>query len=103
MNIDIYTLRGADMKIYRWFYKEQHKASISGIVVANNWDTAVEYTKGYLSDQFADINGNMHFIISEDASNLDENNSVPVTLWVWEIEEDDDYHYAYPNCIAVSY
>ena len=31
--------------MYRWYYKEEGKVTISGVVLAETWDDAVEKTK----------------------------------------------------------
>ena len=84
--------------MYRWYYKEEGKKTISGVVLAETWDDAVEKTKEYLEHQFDDINGEMNFITLKDTK---ESNSV--TVWVWKADDDDDYNSTFPDCIAVSY
>jgi len=84
--------------MYRWYYKEDGKTTISGVVLAETWDDAVEKTKEYLKHQFDDINGEMNFVTAEDATN-----TKPVTLWVWEADTDDDYNDDFSDCLAVAY
>lgn len=84
--------------MYRWFYKEEGKTTISGVVLAETWDDAVEKTKEYLEHQFDDINGKMNLVTAEDATN-----NKLVTLWVWEADTDDDYNDDFPDCLAVAY
>lgn len=74
--------------MYRWYYKEEGKTTISGVVLAKTWDEAFEKTKEYLEHQFDDINGEMRFSTS---------------LWIWEAAEDDDYDKSFPDCLAVAY
>lgn len=88
--------------MYRWYYEEYGKTTISGVVLAETWDDAVEKTKEYLEHQFDDINGEMSFIVSEDSSLLSEG-EILATLWVWEVTDDDDYNDDSPDCIAVAY
>lgn len=89
--------------MYRWYYKEDNKTTISGVVIAETWDEAVEKTKEYLEHQFDDINGEMHFIVGEDEACLQNDDKFVVTLWVWEAGLDDDYNDCFPDCIAVAY
>ena len=89
--------------MYRWYYKEEGKTTISGVVFAENWDDAVEKTKGYLEHQFDDINGKMNLVISDDAACLQNGERFVTTLWVWDAVEDDDYDDDFPDCIAVAY
>ena len=89
--------------MYRWYYKEEGKATISGVVLAETWDDAVEKTKEYLEHQFNDINGKMSFITSEDAACLQNDERFVTTLWVWEADTDDDYNDDFPDCLAVAY
>ena len=89
--------------MYRWYYKEEGKTTISGVVLAETWDDAVEKTKEYLRHQFDDINGEMSFITSEDAACLQNDERFIVTLWVWEADNDDDYSDDYPDYLAVAY
>lgn len=84
--------------MYRWYYKEEGKTTISGVVLAKTWDDAVEKTKEYLEHQFDDINGKMNLVIAEDTTN-----TKLVTLWVWEADTDDDYNDDCPDCLAVAY
>lgn len=84
--------------MYRWYYKEDGKTTISGVVLAKTLDEAIERTKEYLKHQFDDINGKMNFITLKDAK---EYNSV--TLWVWKTDTDDDYNDDFPDCLAVAY
>ncbi len=84
--------------MYRWVYKEDGKTTISGVVLAETWDDAVEKTKEYLKHQFDDINGKMNLITAEDATN-----NRLVTLWVWEPDTEDDYNDDFPDCLAVTY
>lgn len=84
--------------MYRWYYEEEGKTTISGVVLAETWDGAVEKTKEYLKRQFDDINGEMNFITLKDTK---ESNSV--TLWAWKADVDDDYNDALPDCLAVAY
>ena len=84
--------------MYRWYYEEDDKKTISGVVLAETWDDAVEKTKEYLRHQFNDINGEMNFITAEDTTN-----TKLVTLWVWEADTDDDYSDDFPDCLAVAY
>ena len=89
--------------MYRWYYDEYDKKTISGVVLAETWDDAVKKTKEYLEHQFDDINGKMNFVISEDAACLQNDERFIVTLWVWEADNDDDYSDDYPDCLAVAY
>ena len=89
--------------MYRWYYKEEGKATIFGVVLAETWDDAVEKTKEYLEHQFDDINGKMSFITSEDAACLQNDERFVTTLWVWEADTDDDYNDDFPDCLAVAY
>ena len=89
--------------MYRWYYDEYGKTTISGVVLAETWDDAVEKTKEYLRHQFDDINGKMSFITSEDATCLQNDERFITTLWVWEADNDDDYNDDYPDCLAVAY
>ena len=84
--------------MYRWYYEEEGKKTISGVVLAKTWDYAVKKTKEYLKHQFEDLNGEMNFITLKDTK---ERNSV--TLWVWEADVDDDYNNDFPDCLAVAY
>lgn len=84
--------------MYRWIYKEEGKTTISGVVLAETWDDAVEKTKEYLKNQFDDINGKMNLITAEDVTN-----TKLVTLWIWEADTDDDYNDDFPDCLAVAY
>lgn len=84
--------------MYRWIYKEEGKTTISGVVLAETWDDAVEKTKEYLEHQFDDINGKMNLITAEDVTN-----TKLVTLWIWEADTDDDYNNDFPDCFAVAY
>lgn len=84
--------------MYRWYYEEEGKTTISGVVLAKTWDDAVKKTKEYLEHQFDDINGEMNFITLKDTK---ESNSV--TLWVWKADVDDDYNDTFPDCIAITY
>lgn len=84
--------------MYRWIYKEEDKTTISGVVLAETWDDAVEKTKEYLEHQFDDINGKMNLITAEDATNTKF-----ITLWIWEADTDDDYNDNFPDCLAVAY
>lgn len=90
------------MNMYRWYYEEQYKTSISGVVIADSDEEAIEETKSYLVDQFGNINGEMKFISSIDEACTDEYND-GYTLFVWRYDFDADYHDNHPNCIAVSY
>ena len=89
--------------MYRWHYEEEGKATISGIVLAETWDDAVEKTKEYLKHQFDDINGKMSFVTPEDAACLQNDECFITTLWVWEAAEDDDYNDSFPDCLAIAY
>ena len=89
--------------MYRWYYKEDGKATISGVVLAETWDDAVKKTKIYLEHQFGEINGKMNFVISEDAACLQNDERFITTLWVWEADADDDYNDDCPDCLAVAY
>lgn len=84
--------------MYRWYYKEDDKTTISGVVLAKTLDEAIKRTKEYLKHQFDDINGKMNFITLKDAK---EYNSV--TLWVWKADTDDDYNDDFPDCLAVAH
>lgn len=84
--------------MYRWIYREEGKTTISGVVLAETWDDAVEKTKEYLKHQFDDINGKMNFITAEDTTNTKH-----ITLWVWEADTDNDYNNDFPDCLAVAY
>ena len=84
--------------MYRWYYEEEGKTTISGVVLAETWDDAVEKTKEYLKHQFDDINEKMNFITLKDTK---ESNSV--TLWAWKASVDDDYNNTFPDCIATNY
>lgn len=84
--------------MYRWYYEEEGKTTISGVVLAETWDDAIEKTKEYLKHQFDDINGKMNFITLKDTK---ERNSV--TLWAWKADIDDDYNSTFPDCLAVAY
>lgn len=84
--------------MYRWYYEEEGKTSISGVVLAETWDDAVEKTKEYLKHQFDDINEKMSFITAKDTTNIK-----PITLWIWEADTDDDYNDDFPDCLAVAY
>ena len=84
--------------MYRWIYKEEGKTTISGVVLAETWDDAVEKTKEYLENQFDDINGKMNLVTAEDVTN-----TKLVTLWVWEPDTEDDYNDDFPDCLAVAY
>lgn len=84
--------------MYRWYYKEDGKTTISGVILAKTLDEAIERTKEYLKHQFDDINGKMNFITLKDAK---EYNSV--TLWVWKADTDDDHNDDFPDCLAVAY
>lgn len=84
--------------MYRWYYKEYGKTTISGVVLAETWDDAVEKTKEYLKHQFDDINGKMNLVTTEDTTN-----TKLVTLWVWEADTDEDYNDDFPDCLAVAY
>ena len=89
--------------MYRWYYKEEGKTTISGVVLAETWDDAVEKTKEYLRHQFDDINGEMNFMTSEDSACLQNDERFVTTLWVWEAGTDDDYNDDCPDCLAVAY
>ena len=89
--------------MYRWYYKEDGKVTISGVVLAESWDDAGEKTKEYLEHQFDGINGKMSFITSEDAACLQNDERFIVTLWVWEADTDDDYNDECADCLAVAY
>ena len=89
--------------MYRWYYKEEGKATISGVVLAETWNDAVEKTKEYLRHQFDDINGEMNFMTSEDSACLQNDERFVTTLWVWEADTDDDYNDDFPDCLAVAY
>ena len=84
--------------MYRWIYREEGKTRISGVVLAETYDDAVEKTKEYLEHQFDDINGKMNLVASEDTTNIKL-----VTLWVWGADIDDDYNNDFPDCLAVAY
>ena len=84
--------------MYRWIYREEDKTRISGVVLAEIYDDAVEKTKEYLEHQFDDINGKMNLVTPEDTTN-----TKLVTLWVWEADTDDDYNNDFPDCLAVAY
>lgn len=87
-----------EKNMYRWIYREEGKTRISGVVLAETWDDAVEKTKEYLDHQFDDINGKMNLVAPEDTTN-----TKLVTLWVWEADTDDDYNNDFPDCLAVAY
>ena len=89
--------------MYRWYYKEEGKTTISGVVLAETWDDAVEKTKEYLKHQFDDINAKMSFMTSEDSACLQNDERFVTTLWVWEADADDDYNDDFPDCLAVAY
>lgn len=84
--------------MYRWYYEEEDKTSISGIVLTKDYDNAVKETKEYLEHQFGDINGEMNLIGVGETTN-----SKLVTLWIWEAAEDDDYNDDFPDCLAIAY
>ena len=84
--------------MYRGYYKEDGKVTISGVVLAETWDDAVEKTKEYLEHQFDDINGKMNLVTAEDTPN-----TKLVTLWGWQADTDDDYNDDCPDCLAVAY
>lgn len=89
--------------MYRQFYKEKDKTTISGVVLAETWDNAFEKTKEYLEHQFDDINGEMSFMTSEDSAYLQNDERFVTTLWIWEADTDDDYNDDFPDCLAVAY
>ncbi len=84
--------------MYRWCYEEEGKATISGIVLAEDYDGAVKKTKEYLEHQFDDINGEMNLIEVGETTN-----TKLVTLWVWKADVDDDYNDDFPDCLAIAY
>lgn len=84
--------------MYRWHYEEEGKTIISGVVLAETLDGAIEKTKEYLQNQFDDINGDMSLITLKDT-----NKSNSVTLWVWDAIHDDEYREDFPDCLAVAY
>lgn len=89
--------------MYRWYYEEDYKAPISGVVLAETWNDAVKKTKKYLERQFGEINGKMNFVVSEDAACLQNDERFITTLWVWKADTDDDYNDDCPDCLAVAY
>lgn len=86
--------------IWRWYYDECGKTTVSGIVLADDFDEAVEKTKVYLLDRFNYIKEEMHFILPDDTNN--PNASYP-TLYVWNLYDDDDYQPGHTDCILVNY
>ena len=56
---------------------------VSGIVVANSKEIAINYAIHYLKTHFSDI--------------------VNVDVCVWKIEDDDDYRKSFPYAVAISY
>lgn len=86
------------MTMFRWYYDQEFKTSISGVVLANNLEEAIDEVKNYLQEHFGPKLGKMSFIRPKDF--LDDKE---VTFWVWSCSNDDDYCPNHPNCIAVNY